>query len=246
MSLVAIVAMSLVFWGGAARAQDGPVRLEAPIELVDSGLFKFILPRFTLKHRVRVEVVAEGGMAALGRSEGAAVFADGQGNWHLTVAAADHRGAIKFADWLRSDVGQRTVLSFAPDGVALFSAPTAAEIAEEDSIAEGSTEVGQALALTHCGRCHVVSDANRMNAIGSTPSFAVLRTFPDWEGRFQAFFALKPHGAFTQIEDVTDPFPEDRPSPIVPVEMTLEDLENILAFVAAMAPADLGQPLQLK
>ena len=222
------------------------MRLSAPPALADTGLFKFILPRFTLKHRVKVALVEGDSTARLGRDAGSAVFSDAGGNWRLDLQAGAHAGSVKFADWLASDVGQRTVVSFAPEGIALFAAPIADEVIEDDTVAEGNTLEGQALALTHCGRCHVVSEANRMNAIGSTPSFAVLRTFPDWEGRFQAFFALKPHPAFTQIEDVTDPFPEDRPSPIVPVEMTLEDLESILAFVAAMAPADLGQPLQLK
>jgi hypothetical protein len=90
----------------------------------------------------------------------------------------------------------------------------------------------------------VVSDKNRMNSIGSTPSFAVLRTLRDWEDRFQAFYVLKPHPAFTQIEDVTEPFDPTRPSPIAAVEMTLDDLENIMAFVQGIAPADLGRPVQ--
>ena len=222
------------------------MRLFAPTELVETGLFKFILPRFTLKHRVKVELVEGNSTARLGRTDGDAVFADTGGNWLLQVEADAHAGSVKFADWLTSEIGQRTVLSFAPNGTAPFVAPIATEVIPEDVVADGNSEEGQRLALTHCGRCHVVSEANRMNAIGSTPSFAVLRTFGDWEERFQAFFALKPHPAFTQIEEVTEPFPEDRPSPIVPVEMTLEDLESILAFVAAMAPADLGQPLQLK
>lgn len=222
------------------------MRLFAPTELVETGLFKFILPRFTLKHRVKVELVEDDSTARLGRTDGDAVFSDTDGNWLLQVEADAHAGSVKFADWLTSEIGQRTVLSFAPNGTAPFASPIATAVIPEEVVADVNSEEGQRLALTHCGRCHVVSEANRMNAIGSTPSFAVLRTFVDWEERFQAFFALKPHPAFTQIEDVTEPFPEDRPSPIVPVEMTLEDLESILAFVAAMAPADLGQPLQFK
>ena len=34
------------------------------------------------------------------------------------------------------------------------------------------------------------------------------------EDRFDAFYTLAPHPAFTQIDGVTDPFPIDRPSPI--------------------------------
>ena len=85
-----------------------------------------------------------------------------------------------------------------------------------------------------------------MNAMGSTPSFAVLRTMPDWAARFQSFYALKPHAAFTQVEDVTAPFPINRPSPIVPVEVTLDEVEAILAYVAEMTPADLGAPIQFQ
>lgn len=229
----------------AAVAEQDAVRLSAPAELSETGVFKYILPRFTLKHRVRV-VLDEGGHAVLGRAAGRPVFSDAGGNWRLELRDAEHAGLAKFANWLQSDVGQRTVLAFAPEGTALFAPPLEVEQTVEEISFEGDTERGHDLAMTHCGRCHVVSKANRMSAIGSTPSFAVLRSFGDWEDRFQAFYALKPHPAFTQIAEVTEPFPEDRPSPIVPVELTLEDLETILAFVAAMAPADLGQPLQLK
>lgn len=226
-------------------ADDNQVRLSAPAELQETGLFRYILPRFTLKHRVRV-TLEEGGDATLGRDSGIAVFSDAGGNWRLDRRADDHAGLVKFADWLVSDVGQRTILSFAPAGEALFAAPLEVAAASEEVVFEGDTQAGHDLSLTHCGRCHVVSKANRMSAIGSTPSFAVLRSFEDWEYRFQAFYALKPHPAFTQIAEVTEPFALDRPSPIVPVEMTLDELDSILAFVAAMAPADLGQPLQFK
>ena len=77
---------------------------------------------------------------------------------------------------------------------------------------DGDALRGEEVSLSHCGRCHVVSDKNRMNSIGSTPSFAVLRTLRDWEDRFQAFYVLNPHPAFTQITDVTKPFDATRPS----------------------------------
>jgi len=83
-----------------------------------------------------------------------------------------------------------------------------------------------------------------MNAIGSTPSFALMRNFGDWEGRFQTFFLLKPHPAFTQVADVTDPFPDNLPSPIAPIEVTLDEIDAIVAYVATIAPADLGAPVQ--
>lgn len=82
-----------------------------------------------------------------------------------------------------------------------------------------------------------------MNAIGSTPSFALMRSFADWEARFRAFYTLKPHPAFTQVADVTAPFDEKLPSPIAPVEMTLEEIETMLVFVEGIEPANLGAPL---
>ena len=45
---------------------------------------------------------------------------------------------------------------------------------------------------------------------------------------------------------MTAPFPINRPSPIVPVEVTLDEVEAILAYVAEMAPADLGAPIQFQ
>jgi hypothetical protein len=72
----------------------------------------------------------------------------------------------------------------------------------------------------------------------------VLRTLRDWEDRFQAFYVLNPHPAFTQVADVTEPFDPTRPSPIHTMEITLDDLENIMAFVQGIAPADLGSPIR--
>ena len=83
-----------------------------------------------------------------------------------------------------------------------------------------------------------------MKAIGSTPSFALMRTFPDWQQRFETFFILKPHPAFTQVADVTEPFGSSLPSPIAPIEVTLDEIDAITAYVATIPPADLGAPIQ--
>ncbi len=72
----------------------------------------------------------------------------------------------------------------------------------------------------------------------------MLRAFADWESRFSAFYVLNPHPSFTQIAEVTAPFPLHRPSPIVPVEMTLEEVEAVVAYVAALAAAGLGPALE--
>ena len=99
---------------------------------------------------------------------------------------------------------------------------------------------GEKLTLLHCGRCHVISERNRFGGIGSTPSFAAMRTAEDWEDRFRAFYTLNPHPAFTQVAGVTPPFVPERPSPIHPVELTPGEIETIIGYARTIPPKDLG------
>lgn len=225
-------------------ASDRDFRLNAPDVLIGSGLLKHLLPRFSLKTQIRVEVVdGDAEIVLLPEGNGVAVFSGAGATWRMQVDGS-HAGAARFADWLTSEVGRRTLTSFEVDGVKLFTLPL--EEAEAEAVAsfEGDAAEGLKISSLHCGRCHVVSEANRMNAIGSTPSFHVLRSLSDWDERFQSFFALNPHPSFTQVADVTEPFPSNRPSPIAPVEITLDDLDAILAYVNQLEPADLGAPIQ--
>ena len=212
-------------------------KLDAPQAMVEEGFLQHLLPRFSLKTGVRIEVVQEGGAASIG-AEGVPVFRKGEVIWSL---AGEGDGIDRFRDWLLSDIGKRTIEAFA-DGA--YTADLSVEVAAVAPSFDGDIAVGEKLSLTHCGRCHVVNETNRMNGMGSTPSFPLLRTFSDWDERFESFYVLKPHAAFTQIEGVTPPFDIERPSPIVPMEITLEDLEAITAYVAIIAPADLGAPIK--
>jgi mono/diheme cytochrome c family protein len=101
---------------------------------------------------------------------------------------------------------------------------------------------GERLALRHCGRCHVVGEANRFGGIDSTPSFAALRAVPGWRDKLDAFWTVGPHVAVIQIEGLTDPFPPERPPPMAPIEITMAELEAIRAFIATIEPKDLGGP----
>ena len=229
--------------GTTAQAQDKAFTLAAPQALVDSGLLGYILPRFSLKTQVRITLTEPGAAAdAEFGTTGVVAFQGPDTVWHLTTG--EDADARHFADWLQSEVGRSTVDSYQVDGAAPFV--TQVEVAQvvAPTIYEGDAKRGEEVSLSHCGRCHVVNDTNRMNSIGSTPSFAVLRTLRDWEDRFQTFYVLNPHPAFTQIADVTEPFRANRPSPIRAVEMTLDDLDNIMAFVQGIPPADLGAPVQ--
>lgn len=247
MRLIGLLAALAFANAGALSAQEADKRLTlaAPAALTESGLIGFIAPRFSLKTAIRITVVPEGSAAdAVFGPEGIAAFEGPDQVWHLAVGTDPD--AQRFADWLLSDVGRGTVEQFTVDGAAVFSSTVkkAAKVAKVSF--DGDAARGAALSMTHCGRCHVVSEENRMKAIGSTPSFAVLRTLPNWDERFLAFYALNPHPAFTQVDEVTPPFDMARPSPIEPVRITLDELDDILSFVAAMAPADLGAPIQTR
>ena len=238
-----LLCLSLTLSSTPSWSQEA-LGLAAPDKVSASGLLQHILPRFSLKTGIRVVADNNGIMSLASTPPGAPVFARNGIVYHLRIN--DSKNQIRFRDWLLSNIGKRTVESFAPDEGGSFSASFEVAIITEKQEINGNTALGQELSLTHCGRCHVIGPQNRMNGLGSTPSFAVLRAMPDWSERFQAFFALNPHPAFTQIEGVTEPFAPERPSPIHPVEISLDDLEAILAFVAAIRAADLGAPLQLQ
>lgn len=237
------LAVLAVFMAHPAWAEDKAFVLQAPTALVETGILKHLLPRFSLKTGIRITLTDQSGDAAFG-ADGTPVFREDATVWHFaTDGDAD---AARFKDWLLSDVGKRTIDGFAPGGVARFSSDVAVTNTVAVSAPDGDLVLGEATSLRQCGRCHVVNESNRMNAIGSTPSFALMRTFPNWQSRFESFFVLKPHPAFTQVEDVTAPFPDHLPSPIAPIVVTVEEIEAITAYVGSITPADLGSPIQIQ
>ncbi|SFR64266.1 hypothetical protein [Litoreibacter janthinus] len=227
----------------AVSAQDSGFRLAVPAALEQSGFMQHILPRFSLKHGVRVARVAETDPAdaTLG-ADGVPVFAGLGQVWALQHDG--HAGAAKFEGWLRSDVGRNTIAAFQRDGAALFTSDVAPVVAKVEITFDGDPVQGEKLSFAHCGRCHVINETNRMKGMGATPSFGMLRTLDNWEERFSSFYVLNPHPSFTQVAEITPAFDPSRPSPIVPLEITQGDLEAILAFVATLPPADLGAPIQ--
>jgi hypothetical protein len=226
----------------AGLAEDRSFVLSAPPVFEDSGLAKYLLPRFALKTGTRVTLGAPGDLALLADAEGRPVFQ--QGDTVYRIGPAGTPAAQSFVDWLTSEIGLATIDSFVPaDGQPGFSRPTATARTDAGPVYEGDAAHGERVSLQHCGRCHVISEKNRWNGIGSTPSFGVLRAQSDWGSRFEAFYVLAPHPAFTQIDGLTEPFDITRPSPIVPIEMTPADLDAILAFVSAIEPAELGAPI---
>ncbi|MBO9463740.1 hypothetical protein J7443_00735 [Tropicibacter sp. R15_0] len=244
MRMVLLILIVLTLPLGAA-AQDRLTRLYAPEALIETGLLRHILPRFSLKTQVKVEIVTDGTAAdILLGADGRALFQDSNRTWHLKQLSKGHKPSERLAKWLRSDVGIRTITGYAPNGKALFQPPAESAEDPQEVALDGDVNLGLQTAKAKCGRCHAVDPSTRMTSIGSTPSFFILRTLGDWQERFANFYDLNPHPAFTQVADLTDPFPEDRPSPIVPVEMTLDEVAAILAYVSGLDGADLGKPLE--
>ncbi len=245
LSWVAVVVASFLWVPNRALAQTKEISLSAPAEMVENGFLQYLLPRFSLKNGIRVAVVGAGVPADASLTVGSAtpLFSDGTRNLGITVSSGGD-DADRFATWLRSEVGIRTVLAFKVEDAQIYFKPAPVEKVAAPVVWDGDAAKGLKVSLSACGRCHVVGDINRMQGIGSTPSFAVLRTLENWQNRFEAFYVLNPHPAFTIIPDVTEAFDETRPPPIAPIQVSLEDLEDILAYVASLAPADLGGPIQ--
>ena len=221
----------------------------------------YLLPRFSLKTQIRVSVaplaeaaeadawLAETPPQAAARSrrvmhvEGGPVYFLGldQG---AGAGGPQAEHAERFADWLTTEIGQRTIADF--EGAQAFVA-SARVVEEEEEIAfTGDAVAGETVALVKCGRCHVINETNRMNGLGSTPSFGALKALANWQDRFLAFYAANPHPAFTQIEGLTEPFDPKRPSPIYPITLEPAEYEALLAYVAIMEASDLGAPVQAR
>ena len=100
--------------------------------------------------------------------------------------------------------------------------------------AAGDVEKGRKVAEAHCARCHVVGDFNPTGGISSTPSFQLLVTRrPDYKDRFATFYARRPHPAFVTVKGIGRPM-DYLPPNAHPVEITLEDVENVSAFVETL------------
>lgn len=270
---LAVAALVAIGGGLRARAEEGAREVRVAVAAEDEagaaalGLMAFLAPRFWLKTQISVIVapaseaeapdlvvapLAEA--ARLAEEQGAAAPAPVFGRGETVFAAVGlfepgDKPAERFSDWLRGDVAKRAVEGYAPpDGVA-FSPDV--EIEEQDAepeIAAATSEQlaeGEIISYRQCGRCHVIGERNRYGGIGSTPSFRALRGKPDWRERFELFWDERPHRAFSQVEGMTEPFDPRFPPPVMPIEMTLDEIDAMVAYVATLKPKDLGAPLKI-
>jgi len=272
--LFAIFAMIVIGRALPTEAEDRVFNLIVDDGLQNSGLMKHLLPRFTLKTSIKINVATaqsaelESGVGLngvqvvivgkglanhlrIGKSTSDAAFRSVSTDnteekvYSVVLVEGDENPSAQvFVNWLLSDIGQGTIEAYKVDGVSLFS-PVTREMSDPVvEMPEGDVGEGEKLALLHCGRCHVVNEKNRMGGIGSTPSFAAMRAIPGWQDKFMAFWAVNPHPSFTQVEGLTRPFDPNKPPHIAPLEITQKEMDAILAFAATVTPKDLGAAIQ--
>lgn len=83
----------------------------------------------------------------------------------------------------------------------------------------------------------MVEADNRFSGISSTPSFMMMVDhLDDWQDRFATFYARLPHPSVIFIEGI-DP-PTDQPPSVVPIELSLDDVEAILAYARTLRSAE--------
>lgn len=243
-SIVFCLATALLAAPLVAQEDSRSFTLSVADDLTESGLIGYILPRFSLKTSRRAELVSGVADLAISADTGTGTPLIAQGETVFAVTrSGDNPAAIMFEDWLFSEVGANTITTFVPASGPAFEI-VEPEVEDVFYTFEGDVSAGAELAALHCGRCHRTSPEGRNIGIGSTPSFMALRALADWQERFVVFFALNPHPAFLQVDGISPPFDPERPSPIVPVELTFEEVEAIQAYAASVLPADLGAPVQ--
>jgi hypothetical protein len=229
-----------------AAAEDLTLRM--PDGMLEAGFQKQILPRFKFKHRLTITAVTEGEADMVFGAVGTRIFSEIDGvETRLDILTEDpvrQEQAALFLKWLKSASGKAAVEGFKPDGNQVYTTEVTAVLVEAPEVFDGDTAQGSRLALVHCGRCHVVDKRNRMGGIGSSPSFAALRGRSNWSDLFRTFFVHNPHPSFTQVEGVTEPFDPNRQIHVAPMDITLDEIEAITAFVATIEPKQLGQPVQ--
>ncbi len=115
----------------------------------------------------------------------------------------------------------------------LFFAAIAVSLIQINLACADSVSEGKLVAEQHCSRCHVVGGYNPNGGISSTPSFQLLvNMLKDYEERFDTFFDRPPHPAVIIMKGIKKR--DDLPYNAAPIEINLEDVKNIAAFVKTL------------
>ncbi len=239
-----VLAMVLLWGALPLRAQENPVTLASDPAVSATGLWDYVVPRFRLKTRIDVEVLAAGAEAELHLVPDAdtPLFRDENGQVYGLDPTDPGPRAQRFADWLASDTGLNTVTAFKVDDRQVFFRVEVVEVVEIAPLT-GNVAMGEQVSLAKCGRCHVVSEQNRYSGIGLTPSFRALRAIDGWQEKFELFYLANPHPSFMRVEGLGEAFDPAYPPILHPIVMTLEEIENVGAYMQSLEPLDLGAPI---
>ena len=103
----------LLLFGGASSAQERRITLYASPTLIKTGILKHIIPRFSLKHSIRVTISQDKGEADVILDKlktQLPVFQSASAMWFLSLQERDKsESAEVFKDWLISEVGKNTI-----------------------------------------------------------------------------------------------------------------------------------------
>lgn len=217
--------------------------------VIPSELVQYVIPRFSLKTRIRFDQVEsagdiqlvterpETGAEVLKLVSGETVYITAVGG---AVESSDYRA---FVDWLVSEPGRATIADFELDGRQIAIPTAADEAAPIEMVIVGNIDHGRELSSDHCRRCHKVDRADKYAGIDNAPSFHAMRSFDDWYIRFSTFYAVSPHKALISVEG--SGIEKNRALiTIAPIDLQMDDINDIVAFVNSLTPLDLGKPIQ--
>jgi len=250
---ILIAVILLVLTPVLGSAQDKRIVLASPADVAETEFWSYVLPRFKLKTGIKVvlgttdqaDVLIFNDLNVPEPNSGRRLMVHGKRNQGYSVELqSDSAYAIRFVDWLLSEIGQRTLTGYRESDKQVYFPAAPDDLVEDVVIMTGNIVVGEDVSIRKCGRCHLVSEKNKYGGIESTPSFPALRTLKDWREKFAVFWTLNPHPSFTQIEEITEPFDPAYPPHIYPIFLTIEEVENIGAFMETITPADLGDPIR--
>lgn len=216
---------------------------------IPEGLVNYLLPRFTLKTQIRFDRLPRDGDLQFRKDSGefgVAIFQlnDGSiGYLHAARWLQDDADYLHFRDWLLSEAGRATISDYREQGVAIAIPVDLAPVEEVAIVITGNADVGRTLSLAHCSRCHKVDRAAKYSGMDSSPSFHAMRGFDDWYVRFLSFYAVSPHKALITVEGSGIEKDPDLIT-IAPIELRIEQVNDIVAFVHTLEPLDLGRPIQ--
>ena len=217
--------------------------------VIPSELVQYVIPRFSLKTRIRFDQVEsagdiqlvterpETGAEVLKLVSGETVYITAVGG---AVESSDYRA---FVDWLVSEPGRATIADFElMVSRSRFRRPPR-KLLRIEMVIVGNIDHGRELSSDHCRRCHKVDRADKYAGIDNAPSFHAMRTFDDWYIRFSRFYAVSPHKALISVEG--SGIEKNRALiTIAPIDLQMDDINDIVAFVNSLTPLDLGKPIQ--